>query len=310
MVLFWQADSVAWLLSARILQGVATGIAAAALGAGLVDLHPERGALVNSIAPMVVLGIGALGASVLLLFASEPTRLVFEVLFVAFATQLAAAFFLPETAQRRRGARRTLRPSLSVPEAARTTLARVLPVNTAQWALGGFYFSLGPTVARTVTGSSMPLVGGLMIAALSLSSALAIAASRRFAPSDAIRAGAMALVAGVLVTLAGMHWGFAAVALARTVVAGPVSVRASAAPCAASCRSRCAGARRADVRVLCRQLPRVQHSGDCGRAAGRPLRPACGAGLWPRRRGARPRDAGAPAGPACSECLTYMSPIM
>ena len=220
MVLFWQADSVAWLLSARILQGVATGIAAAALGAGLVDLHPERGALVNSIAPMVGLGIGALGAGVLLLFASEPTRLVFEVLLVAFATQLAAAFFLPETAQRRRGARRTLRPSLSVPGAARTTLARVLPVNPAQWALGGFYFSLGPTVARTVTGSSMPLVGGLMIAALSLSSALAIAASRRFAPSDAIRAGAMALVAGVLVTLAGMHWGFAAVALAGTVVAG------------------------------------------------------------------------------------------
>ena len=102
VMLFWGADSVGWLLAARILQGAATGIATSALGAGLVDLHRERGSLINSVAPMVGLGLGALGASVLVQFAPAPTRLVFELLLAAFVLQLAAAFFLPETTPRRR----------------------------------------------------------------------------------------------------------------------------------------------------------------------------------------------------------------
>lgn len=36
----------------------------------------------------------------------------------------------------------------------------MLPVNTALWALGGFYLSLGPTLARIVTGDQSALIGG------------------------------------------------------------------------------------------------------------------------------------------------------
>src|SRR5688572_8307973 len=57
LVLFWAADSAGWLLAARVVQGVATGIATSALAAGLIDLHRERGALVNAVAPMVGLGV-------------------------------------------------------------------------------------------------------------------------------------------------------------------------------------------------------------------------------------------------------------
>src|SRR5262245_7675013 len=73
VVLFWQAESVNWLFAARILQGVATGIATSALSAALLDLHRERGGLVNSVAPMVGLAIGALGTSALVQFAPAPT---------------------------------------------------------------------------------------------------------------------------------------------------------------------------------------------------------------------------------------------
>lgn len=220
VMLFWYADSVAWLLAARILQGLATGIATSALGAGLVDLHRERGALVNSVAPMVGLGVGGLGASLLVQFAPAPTQLVFELLLVAFALQLAAAFFLPETAQRRPGALRSLRPSIDIPQQARSTMLRVLPVNTAQWALGGFYFSLGPTLAAGVVGNSSPVVGGGLIALLSFSSAAAIALVRSVAPRKATAAGAAGLAAGVLLTLAGIEWGWSSAALVGTLVAG------------------------------------------------------------------------------------------
>ncbi|HSV44353.1 MAG TPA: MFS transporter [Ramlibacter sp.] len=218
--LFWQADSVGWLLAARILQGAATGIATSALGAGLVDLHQERGALINSVAPMAGLGVGALASSVLVQFAPAPTRLVFDILLGIFALQLIAALFLPETAQRRPGLLRSFVPKVGIPEKARATMLRILPVNTAQWALGGFYFSLGPSLARTITGDDAPLVGGLLIGALSLCSALTIALARRIDPRSSLTAGAGALLAGVLVTLAGIHWGWSGAGLIGTVVAG------------------------------------------------------------------------------------------
>lgn len=220
LILFWRADSVGWLLAARVLQGFATGIATSALGAGLVDLHRERGALMNSVAPMVGLGVGGLGSSVLVQFAPAPTRLVFDVLLLVFAVFLVAAAFLPETAQRRPGAWKSLLPSVDVPSKARATMLRVLPVNTAQWAMAGFYLSLGPTLARTVTGDDAPVVGGFMIAALSLTSAAAIALARRIAPRQASSAGAAGLAVGVVVTLAGLHWRSPGLALAGTVVSG------------------------------------------------------------------------------------------
>lgn len=220
VLLFWGADSVGWLLAARVLQGVATGIATSALGAGLLDLHRERGALVNAVAPMVGLGVGALVTSALVQFAAAPTQLVFELLLLVFAVLAVAAFYLPETVERQPGAWRSLMPSFTIPAQARTTLWQVLPVNTAQWALGGFYLSLGPTLARMVTGSSAPLVGGTLIAALVLSSAVAIALMRQRAPHSALVAGAAGQAVGVGIAMAGVQLHSTASLFAGTVIAG------------------------------------------------------------------------------------------
>lgn len=220
VLLFWGADSVAWLLAARVLQGVATGIATSALGAGLLDLHRERGALVNAVAPMVGLGVGALGTSALVQFAPAPTQLVFDLLLVVFGVLAVAAFYLPETVERQPGAWRSLRPRFTIPARARATVWQILPINTAQWALGGFYLSLGPTLVRMVTGSSAPLIGGALIAALVLSSALAIALMRRSAPHSALLTGAAGLVVGVGFAMAGVQLHSAVPLFVGTVIAG------------------------------------------------------------------------------------------
>ena len=220
VLLFWGADSVDWLLAARVLQGVATGIATSALSAGLLDLHRERGAVVNSVAPMIGLGVGALGASALAQFAPAPTRLVFDLLLVVFALQALAALYLPETVERRAGAWRSLKPSMAIPAQARTTMWQVLPVNTAQWALGGFYLSLGPTLARIVTHDDSPMIGGALIATLVLSSAAAILAVRHRTARWALAAGAAALAIGVGVTLAGVQLESTAAFFFGTLIAG------------------------------------------------------------------------------------------
>ncbi len=219
-VLFWQADSVAWLFAARIVQGLATGLATSVLSAALIDLHTERGALVNSVAPMLGMAVGALGTSTLVQFAPTHTALVFELLLALFVLQTLAAVFLPETVARRPGAWRSLRPRIAIPASSRSTLVRILPLNTALWALGGFYLSLGPTLARVITGSHAPVVGGALICALVLTSAVAILFVRTRPPRQVLLLGTVALVLGLVITLAGVALHSSVAFFAGTVVAG------------------------------------------------------------------------------------------
>lgn len=220
IVLFWQAQSVGWLLAARIVQGLATGIATSTLNAGLIDLHRERGPLVNSVAPLLGMAVGAFGTSVLVQFAPEPTKLVFELLLLVLVLQATAALYLPETNERRTGAWRSMRPAIAIPVAARKTLWQVLPVNTAQWALGGFYLSLGPSLAFSVTGSHVPVVGGAFVAALVLSSAIAVMFVRRHAPRLVLMGGTMLLASGLAITLAGIYLHSTAILFLGTAIAG------------------------------------------------------------------------------------------
>ena len=220
ILLFRHAGSVAWLFAARIAQGVATGIATSALSAGLLDINRDRGSLLNSVSPLFGMALGALGAGALAEFAPAPTRLVFDVLLAILAVQGLAAFWLPETVSRRAGALASMKPQLAVPPRAWPTLWQVLPVNTAQWALGGFYSSLGPSLARIVTGSHSPTLGGGVVAALVLSGAIAVLFVRTRPARAALAGGTAALVIGVCVTLAGVQLHSTGAFFIGSVIAG------------------------------------------------------------------------------------------
>jgi hypothetical protein len=220
LLVFRHADSVAWLVVARGVQGLATGIATSALSAGMLDIDRERGSLLNSVSPLVGMGVGALGAGALAQFAPAPTRLVFDVLLAILAAQALAAFFLPETVSKRPGALAAMKPRLALPARARPTLWQVLPVNTAQWALGGFYASLGPSLARIVTGIHSPLIGGGVVATLVLAGAVAVLAVRTRPARAVLAGGTAALVVGLVVTLAGVVLHSTAMFFAGSLIAG------------------------------------------------------------------------------------------
>lgn len=220
ILLFLNAHSVASLFAARALQGFATGLVTSALSAALIDIDQAHGALVNSVAPMIGMGIGALGTSVLVQFAPAPTQLVFAVLLGVFAVQAAGTWFLPETAARRPGALQSLWPRIAIPVQARAMLWQILPVNTAQWALGGFSLSLGPSLARIVVHSQAPLVGGAAIATLVFTSAVAILIVRTRPPRVALMVGTVVLAAGMVLTLGGIAYYWAPAYFVGTAIMG------------------------------------------------------------------------------------------
>ncbi len=220
VVLFWQAQSVTWLFAARIVQGVATGIATSVLSAMLLDLDRVRGAFINSVTPMFGMALGALGTSLLVQFAPAPTVLVFEGSLAGVRGADRARVAPARDRVAPPGAWRSMAPQVAVPAAARSTLLRVLPSNTAQWALGGFYLSLGPTLARQVTDTTAPVVGGALIATLVLSGAVAIALVRNRPPRDVLELGALGLAVGLAITLGGVVSHSAGLLFSGTLIAG------------------------------------------------------------------------------------------
>lgn len=220
MVVFMTATAIPALIAARLLQGLATGAATSALAAGLVDLDRERSPLINSVAPMIGLALGALGTSILVQFAPAPMQLTFFVLTVAMLIQAGAACFLPETANKRPGILAAMLPVITVPSHAWRILFLIAPIDIAVWALGGFYLSLGPTLTGFVTRMHAPIIGGVMVFALTISAALAVLILRSWPSQRMVVSGATALMLGVAVTLSGVYDSAASLFFLGTALAG------------------------------------------------------------------------------------------
>lgn len=205
MLLFINESGVPWLIAARVMQGFATGMATSVLGAALLDTDRQQGPLINSVAPLLGMAFGALGASLLVEFAPWPLQLSYWLLLGLFVVQALYVWRLPESVSPQPGAWASLKPTLHVPRQARRALWLALPVDVAVWAVGGFYLSLAPSLVRAATGSTSNLIGGALVAVLTLSGALMILSLRQRPADKVLRLGAGLLALGMLLILGAVH---------------------------------------------------------------------------------------------------------
>lgn len=215
------ADGVPALLLARVVQGLATGAALGALGAGMLDLDRTRGTVANAVAPMTGTAVGGIASGLLVQYLPAPTHLVYLALLGVMALQGAGVLLMRETSATAPGALGSLRPRLGVPAAARRPLLVAVPVAVAVWALAGFYGSVGPAVVARVTGSSSAVLGGAALFVLAASGALTVLLlPAAAAPHRVMIFGSSALILGVATTLAGIQLSSASVFFAGAAVAG------------------------------------------------------------------------------------------
>jgi len=220
MAIFLTADSDPALIAARAIQGIAVGAAMTTVSAMLLDSDRVNGPLLNSVTPMLGLGLGALSAGFAISYSAAPAHVLFGALLAITITQAATLFALPETAPRRSGALASLRPRIHVPQAALSTLIRITPVNIAIWGLGGFVLSLGPSMVREALHLNDPLVGTAVVSVLPFAAALAIYAVRSRTADLALRAGSAILPIGVAVILSGVASGSATLLFFGAIVSG------------------------------------------------------------------------------------------
>lgn len=203
MALFAAAGGLWQLYAARIVQGLATGIASGVLGAALIDLAPSSrptlGALVNTVSLTAGMGVGAVITGALVQYAPAPTVLTYVLLLGVFVFFLFFCWVLPETVTaKRQGWRHDLRPRrTTVPAPIRRRFALASTGLVAAFAISGLYLSLGPSLTAKVLHSHSHLMGGLTIFVLFGVGALAQIGLQRLPAQRAVLIGSSATVVGV-----------------------------------------------------------------------------------------------------------------
>lgn len=222
MLVFAAGDGVGWLVLARILQGIGTGVATGTLSAVLLDLQPRPGAgpTVSSVAPSFGLGAGVVGAGALVQYGPAPRTLVFWLLLAVFALAALSLLLIPETVPYTRGWLRDLRPRVGVPADARATFVAMAPIVIACWALAGFYLSLGPSLAVSLSGSTDRLVTGLPLAALFAAGGIASLLARQWSADRSVLVGAPTFAVGVALTVASVAAGSLWLFVVGSAIAG------------------------------------------------------------------------------------------
>jgi predicted MFS family arabinose efflux permease len=195
------AHSVATLLAARIVQGLATGGAISAVGAGMLDIDQTRGAVANATAPGLGTATGVLLSAFAVRWLPAPTQLIYIVFASVLIAQAFGVFLLPETSPRAPGAWRSLMPQLAVPPQTRRPLLAAAPVLFAVWALAAFYGSLGPALIDHLADSPSVIDGGLGLGILAGVASLTTYLLRATPAPTVMLIGTSALIAGVAAVL-------------------------------------------------------------------------------------------------------------
>ena len=220
MLIFASADSVSGLMTARIVQGLSTGAAVAAVGAGLLDLDKVRGTLANSVAPMAGTASGGIGAGLMVQYLPAPTELIYLALGGVLLLQGVGIAMMSESTMPRPGALASLRPQFRLPHAVRVPFLLVIPALVATWAMAGFYASLGPAVVRSLFDSQSLLLGGVALFVLAGSGVASVLFFRNQDARTMLMIGASSLFIGAGITVAAVTLREPTVFFAGTILAG------------------------------------------------------------------------------------------
>lgn len=205
--LFVAATSVAWLVAARLVQGVFTGLMIGTAGAALLDFHPgddgRAAGLVNGAGSGVGMGIGALSSASLAQYAGAPLRTPYIALMAALVLALLVATLLPEPVVPRRRPRLAMQAP-GVPRGIRAAFLLTSLGLVASWSVMGLFMALGPKLAAEVMDTSNRLAGGATLALVIWVSVVTQVAARHLTARRDTVLGAPLLAAGVLATAASL----------------------------------------------------------------------------------------------------------
>jgi len=206
-LLFALAQSVAWLLIARAVQGIAVGMLSGAATAALAELHPtgdrRKAALVATVALTGGSAIGPLFGGLLAEYGPYPLVIPYLANLGLLAAVIAGLWAtMPETVTRKPRAEVSLRPRRPrVPAGVRYPFALGSGVCFVGWAVAGLFIALVPHYADTLLGVGNLAVAGGPVSLMLGAACVVQVVLRKLSPGRAMASGMAAQVAGMAAIL-------------------------------------------------------------------------------------------------------------
>ena len=220
MIVFASAQGVGMLIAARIMQGIATGAAIGAVGAGMLDLDAKKGTVANAVAPAMGTALGGLVAGALVHWLPAPLHLVYGVFSAIYLLQALGVYLMGEPGTTRPGALASLKFQWRAPRSTHGPLLAAAPLLIAGWAIAGCYFSLGPALIRREFGLDSPLASGAVGFALAGSASIAVLLWNGMHDRRMRIVGATGLALGMGASLAALELHAAAAFFIASMIAG------------------------------------------------------------------------------------------
>jgi MFS family permease len=209
MLMFLTAPTITWVILARALQGIATGLATGAFNAAIQEQAPgPLKKLASNLAGASVaggLGLGALVTGAAVQFTADGNTLIFAILAGAMILGIFFVSFTSETAVKRPGAVRSLTPRLSIPANIRREFAAGLPLHIAGWMFPALFLGLSPALLRLHFALDGGLVAGFTAFLGPFSAAVASLVFGRYPARHSSLAGVSFILLGMLAVLFGIN---------------------------------------------------------------------------------------------------------
>lgn len=211
MVAFALAPNLGALITARIIQGVATGSATGAFSAAIVELTPTQhkrvGVLLASISSPIGFAIGALLSGIIAQLSGDPILLTWLIFIVIMVFAVGLVLATPESATRNPGALASLVPRVHVPARARNVFSALLPGFIGAWMMAGLFMGLAPTIIAAVFDIHSPLVDGLIAFLQPAAAALSGAFATRWTARRVSLVGSLTVALGAALVIAAILTG-------------------------------------------------------------------------------------------------------
>ncbi len=219
--LFMAADSVVWLLAARILHGLGVGAVVVVASAALLDLRPDEGDRTGRITGVVFnsgIAVVLVAVSLIVDRGPAPTVLPYAILAGIVAVLLLGLLVMREPHTEERAVRlHVARPRVPREIAAHFRFSALGVM--ASWSVLGVLLSLYPRIASEAIGATSVLFGGAVVAASAAASALSQAVGARWPARTSAIVGDFGTAASLVLCVPAVAWGHAwGIAAASTLV--------------------------------------------------------------------------------------------
>lgn len=230
-LIYIAATGMAWLVAARLLNGIAIGLMSGPAVAAIVELHPRQdrsdASRIGAIATLASPAAGLLVATLIVHFVADHDTVV-TLPFIAQLVLLSAALFLLATFRETilPGNRRTLGngsfspQGLRVPPEIRTDFSFAAITGALSWANTGLWLALGPAMVFDVLGATNRLLGGLTVVAFLATAGLVQLFTKGMPYRRAIMLGLLLIPPSLALIVATLVWQSAAGLVSGAIMAG------------------------------------------------------------------------------------------